>query len=107
MLSTLLLAGVVIAAVAALCGAMYVMAVQLTPVLAPVGPFAPGTADPSADTMAGQAEVNTVFSDDGWKSITLSRLCDVEDLLDQLEAHHVTEREMLTLGNASFCVRWK
>lgn len=92
---------------AVLCGIAYAMAVRpaLRPV--PIGPFAPGTADPSADTLSGQVQVSTVFAADDWQTVTLSRLTEVEDLLDTLEAHHVTEREVQTLGNAAFRVRWR
>ncbi|MCU0704674.1 MAG: hypothetical protein MUF18_11920 [Fimbriiglobus sp.] len=69
-----------------------------------VYPFAP-TKPSSADTLASDAE--TVFADDGWTVATLSRLSDVEDLLDNLEAHRVAEREVRVLGNSSFRVRWK
>lgn len=69
-----------------------------------VYPFAPTT--PTADdTVAVAAE--TVFADDGWQCATLSNLSEVEDLLDCLEAQKFAQREVLTLGNASFRVRWR
>lgn len=109
MLSIFILSVLVTTTVVALCGALYVMAVQASPILAPApaGPFSPGTSDPAADTMTSQTQMNTVFADGGWQSVTLNRLCDVEDLLDQLEAHNVTEREMVTLSDTAFAVRWK
>lgn len=109
MLSIFILSVLVTTIVVALCGALYVTAVQASPVLAPaaIGPFAPGTSDPTADTMTSQAHMNTVFTDGGWNSVTLNRLCDVEDFLDQLEAHNVAEREMVTLNDTAFAVRWK
>jgi hypothetical protein len=100
--------GLVISAgtAAVLCGIAYVMAAR--PALRPaaVGPFAPTPADPSADTLSGQAR-ETVFADHGWQSVTLNNLREVEDLLDSLEAHRVAEREVHALGNAAFCVRWR
>ena len=69
-----------------------------------VYPFAP-VKPSTADTLAADAE--TVFADDGWSVVTLSRLSEVEDLLDSLEAHQVGEREVRVMGNSSFRVRWK
>ena len=94
---------------AVLCGIAYAMVVRPAVALRPVtvGPFAPGNTDPSADTLTGQAQVSTVFAANDWQTVTLNRLNEVEDLLDCLEAHHVSEREVHTLGNAAFCVRWR
>ena len=105
-MTTLLLMSVAVTTVLVLCGTMY--AVMTLPVFQPLpaGPFAPGT-DPSADTNAGQAQVNTVFADTGWQTATLHKLCDVEDLLAYLEANRFDTREVHTLGNNVFCVRWK
>ena len=69
-----------------------------------VYPFAP-VKPSAADTLA--ADADTVFADDGWSVVTLSRLSEVEDLLDSLEAHQVGEREVRVMGNSSFRVRWK
>jgi hypothetical protein len=55
-----------------LCGTMYAVMTQPALLPRPAGPFAPGT-DPSADTNAGQAQVNTVFADTGWQSATLHK----------------------------------
>ena len=68
-----------------------------------VYPFAPATPS-AADTLVA---ADTVFADEGWSVVTLSRLCDVEDLLDSLEAHQVCEREVRVMGNDRFRVRWK
>lgn len=69
-----------------------------------VYPFAPAKRT-VADTLT--ADADTVFADDGWSVATVSRLSEVEDLLDCLEAHSVREREVRVLGNNSFRVRWK
>ena len=69
-----------------------------------VYPFAP--AQPTtADTLG--AETETVFADEGWSVVTLTRLSDVEDLLDTLEAHRFAQREVRAVGNSEFRVRWK
>lgn len=103
----LLLPFVVTSVAAILCGAVLVIARQ--PVLLPgtVHPFAP-SAYPSQDTMTEEAMAPTVLRDTAdWKLVTLCRLCDVEELLDCLEANHVTEREVHTFGNNTFAVRWR
>jgi len=41
-----------------------------------------------------------------WMAAELTRLCDVEDLLDWLEMHGVTERELHSEGPSRFVVRW-
>jgi hypothetical protein len=69
-----------------------------------VYPFAPAKRT-VADTLTSDAE--TVFADDGWSVATLTRLSEVEDLLDCLEAHSVSEREVRVVGNSNFRVRWK
>jgi hypothetical protein len=99
----------VLATSALLCGILYMLAVRTAPQLRPatVFPFAPGSANPADDTLDAQAHTPTVLADDGWKVATLHRLCDVEDLLDSLEAHGIAEREVQTMGNAEFRVRWK
>jgi hypothetical protein len=91
-----------------LCVTLYALVVRPVPVLQPIpaGPFAPGSGDPVADTLNGQAEVQTVLANE-WNAVTLNKLHEVEDLLDFLEAHQVSEREVHTLGNAVFCVRWR
>ncbi len=88
---------------ATLCGtAGAVMILQKT---GSVSPFAPVKRS-AADTLVADSE--TAFTDaDGWSVVTLNRLCDVEDLLDSLEAHRVSEREVRVVGDSSFRVRWK
>ncbi len=72
-------------------------------------PFQPSTNDPSADTLVGQASIETVFNEhnNGWQSVTVESLSHVEEILDCLEASKVVTREVVTQGNASFCVRWR
>ena len=74
-----------------------------------VNPFDPvGSAEPSEDTLCNEAVVQTAFAQSaGWKLVTLGNLRDVEDLLDCLESSRVVEREVHTLGNSSFAVRWR
>jgi hypothetical protein len=93
---------------AVVCGLVLMVATR-HPALLPgtVQPFAP-SADPANDTLAEQAMTSTVLSDAGnWKVVTLSRLCDVEELLDCLEASGTAEREVHTFGNSTFAVRWR
>jgi len=88
--------------------AMAMVATMANPKLQPAAyPFAPGSADPAADTLVGQGQIETVFSEPQWTSLTLSSLSEVETLLDRLEACRVPHREVITMGNAAFCVRWK
>lgn len=74
-----------------------------------VNPFdVVGSAEPSEDTLCNEAVVQTAFAQSaGWKLVTLGNLRDVEDLLDCLESSRVVEREVHTLGNSSFAVRWR
>ena len=74
----------------------------------PVNPFelAPER-DISADTLVDQANVDTVFADQGWNNTTLNRLSDAQDLLDCLEANGFAEREFEIRGNSSYLVRWR
>lgn len=91
-----------------LIGAAVALVTRVTAVGNPTGtvyPFAPVTPDPVADTVAAAAE--TVFADDGWQVATLHSLSEVEDLLDSLEARHVAQREVRTLANNTFRVRWR
>jgi hypothetical protein len=90
------------------CGAAVVATTMANPKLKPAAfPFEPGTADPSADTMVNQAAIETVFNDNGWQSVTVNSLSEAEEILDCLEAGKIEQREMVTQGNASFCVRWR
>ncbi len=81
-----------------------------------VDPFAPASpaTDPSADTISGGGSlVRTAFAPPsaagatGWQVATLSSLSDVEDLLDSLEVHGVRDREVVTVTDDQFAVRWK
>ncbi len=80
---------------------------------ATVQPYAPGGVDPSADTLAGSSDlVRTVLNPltsptADWQVATLANLCEVEDLLDSLEAHGVRDREVSTLAADCFAVRWR
>jgi len=92
---------------AVLCGVLLVVATRPELLPGTVQPFAP-SASPADDTLCDQALVSTVLTDDiGWKVVTLSRLCDVEELLDCLEVSGCAEREVHTFGNSTFAVRWK
>lgn len=74
-----------------------------------VDPFElPDVADPSADTLSeGDNQVKTVFVPSSWQSTKLTSLTRVGDLLDSLEAHGVREREVVSLSESSFLVRWR
>lgn len=66
------------------------------------------TADPSQDTLCSEVATPTIFAQNsGWKLVTLDNLRAVEDLLDCLESSKIAEREVHTLGNSSFAVRWR
>ena len=98
-----------ITTVALLASGAVLLIANRQPALLPdtVHPFARPTA-PSQDTLAEDALVPTVLRDTGdWKLVTLCRLCDVEELLDCLEANAVAEREVHTFGNDTFAVRWR
>lgn len=106
---TELLPFLVTAAAALTAGAVLMITVVRRAELLPgtAYPFAP-SANPADDTLAEQAMVPTVLRDAGdWKLVTLCRLCDVEELLDCLEANNVSEREVHTFGNDTFAVRWR
>ena len=74
-----------------------------------VNPFdSVGSANPSEDTLSCEVGLQTTFGQNaGWKLVTLTNLGEVEDLLDCLESSAVAEREVHTLGNSSFAVRWR
>ena len=94
---------------AVVCG-MVLMVATRHPAAQPgtVHPFAPPSLDPSADTLSNEALTPTVMSEKSeWKLVTLSRLCDVEELLDCLEVNKIAEREVHTFGNSTFAVRWR
>jgi hypothetical protein len=109
---SLFLVPTVLVIVAATVSLVFVYAVRVG-VLQPgtVEPFdAPGTGDPSADTIAGHSElVQTVLDtrEAEWHVTTLRSLSQVEDLLDSLENHGVEKREVIALSNDCFAVRWQ
>jgi len=72
-----------------------------------VDPFLPGVTDPSADTLHGEAAVQTVFLEPRWQSTVVSSLGRATDILDSLEAHGVRDREVVTLADERFLVRWR
>lgn len=72
-----------------------------------VDPFLPGVADPSHDTLHDEATVKTVFVEPKWHTATVPSLSRATDLLDSLEAHGVREREVVTLADERFLVRWR
>ena len=75
-----------------------------------VDPFQPAVgSDPSADTLPTGCAMSktTPPTATDWQVTTLTNLSQVEDLLDCLEANGFAEREVLTLGNATFAVRWR
>jgi hypothetical protein len=75
-----------------------------------VDPFQPATgSDPSIDTLptgCPRSKLDPPTATD-WQVATLTNLSQVEDLLDCLEANGFAQREVLTLGNSSFAVRWR
>jgi hypothetical protein len=63
----------------------------------------------SADTIAASAPTaQTTFTQQSdWQTVTVHHLGDVTDLLDYLENHGVQTKEVVTLDNDRFSVRWK
>ena len=62
----------------------------------------------AADTLPITASIDaTPAPVAAWRIATATSLGEVEDLLDSLEAHGVTEREVVTLQNNMFAVRWR
>jgi hypothetical protein len=63
----------------------------------------------SADTISASAPTaQTTFNQQSdWQTVTVHHLGDVTDLLDYLENHGVQTREVVTLDNNCFAVRWK
>ena len=91
---------------------MFAVATESAPGLRPatVDPFAfPGSLDPAADTLScgGDMAKTVPAPATDWQSVTLNNLSRVQDLLDSLEAHGVAEREVVTLSDAAFTVRWR
>jgi hypothetical protein len=77
------------------------------PILQPAGGgtfgFDPTAFSPS-DTMTHNYADNTLSE---WHTADLHRLCDVESLLDTLEASHAAKTEVHFAGNDHFIVRWR
>jgi|GEM_PF-2965226 len=109
-MSAILIPSVVVFASVAICF-WFAMAVVRHPSLVSetVDPFAAHRSGVSSqDTIASEAMTQTVLTDrPEWKLTMLTKLCDVEDFLDYLENHNIADREVHTLGNSSFAVRWK
>ena len=101
-------------AAAALLTAFALLAVQTQALPAgTVDPFAapPRPRDPASDTVANDALTRTAppahRAASEWNVRTLTDLSEVERLLDRLEASGVTVREVHTIGEEGFAVRWK
>ena len=73
----------------------------------------PPSLDPGADTVSAQDVVQTKLNapaplkSDTWATAQFSDLSQVEDMLDQLEAHGIEEREVEVLAADRFAVRWR
>jgi hypothetical protein len=63
----------------------------------------------SADTIASHtATAQTAFiQHNDWQSVTVRHLGDVTDLLDYLENRGIATKEVVTLDDTHFSVRWK
>ena len=107
MLSTLFPA--ILAAGALAASFAVVFAVAVRPTTDPGTFDLPTPADPSEDTLTGLSELVQTTKPAGteWKMATVNSLSQVEDLLDSLEAAGVAEREVHTLANNLFAVRWR
>ena len=99
--------------VAALLSALVVAAIQTNPLQAgTVDPFAPPARprESASDTISDDPMTRTSLPDRGagsrWHVRTLTDLSEVECLLDRLEACGVTTREVDTIGEEGFAVRW-
>lgn len=68
-----------------------------------------GSADPAADTLEGGVayKVYPASKAGEWQILTCDSLRDVEDALDNLENNGILERDVVTLANNCFAVRWK
>jgi hypothetical protein len=102
---TLLLIGGVVLAVAAVSVVNVRSAEVVDPILA--GEAAVGRTDPASETLAGPTETPPPPALAEWHLLTVSALCEAEDLLDCLEAQGYQERELIVLGNCCFAVRWR
>jgi hypothetical protein len=68
----------------------------------------PSLKSDAADTLPLSASVEvTPPPAAGWQFATVASLSEVEDLLDSLESHGVAEREVVTVQNNRFTVRWR
>ena len=61
--------------------------------------------DAAAETIVSSRSEGTLAGD--WKEVELCRLCDAEELLDQLECAHMRSSEMDIVDNNRFVVRWR
>lgn len=59
-----------------------------------------------AQTEVANERERSVSRPSGWMTAELASLRDVQDLLDWLEMHGITEKELHTEGNSRFVVRW-
>lgn len=64
-----------------------------------------GLGDPAAETFRGRPAGPVMGAD--WQMSTVEDLSAAEDLLDCLEAHGFSHRELVVLGNSTFAVRWR
>lgn len=65
-----------------------------------------GLADLAQETMnLGNSHSQSTTKE--WQIASLASLSDAEDLLDYLEANGHSQRELITLGNRCFAVRWR
>lgn len=60
----------------------------------------------AADTLELTGHAETTLNGD-WNIVNLNRLCDVECLLDSLEASQVNNTEVDFVSNNRFIVRWR
>jgi hypothetical protein len=69
----------------------------------------PALKDDPADTLplSASVEVTPPPAAQDWHLATVATLSDVEDLLDCLEANGVSEREVVSVQNNMFAVRWR
>ncbi len=98
-------------ALAVMCGTYAMMvATHATPA---VEHALPPSLDPTADTVSAQDVVQTKLNapappgSEVWATAQFSDLGQVEDMLDQLEAHGIEEREVEVLAADRFAVRWR
>lgn len=104
-LSILTLALAVMLATIAVLNVVASREAELAPAL--VDPFmVPHPRDVSADTLPIGCQGQQTLAGE-WHETKLARLCDVEDLLDELEACNVKRKELEILGTNVFLVRWR